>query len=385
MSSSSNAAEDSQPAAAGNRVSAELAYGPPASAAQHMASAAEQMSGALATAGFDLLPLPDLAATNGAQPTGSETDNTALHPVTVPALTEPTSHPALASGSDYQHNVSSWNGTHSHILRSLAAAVDHGSVSSSSNAANDSQVAAAGVGIMTPALQLAHSPPASAAQQMDCAAGQMVGAPATTGVRPTSAGAGLPSPKADHDATAVTVHTAHAMEVIPLAGLKAKGDGGQASVADSPAADGIQISAASEVQQPNKGKGRASAAALQRMAAKASKGAGIKIKMNKLTKLETYLLRVAYSEADFERRVLASKEAGAGPSSATPSPLSVAHPEAEFKRCVLSAGADPDSARSASLMGRTLHCAADLGYTAAGAISGTFEGLRRAFWRRSVT
>ena len=100
----------------------------------------------------------------------------------------------------------------------------------------------------------------------------------------------------------------------------------------------------------DKGKGRATAADLHRMAAQARKT--VKHTSNQvLTKSEAHQLRLAHREADFVRRVEAGKRAGAGPS----------------------------RARS-SAMAELLHAAADMAYYVAGAVKGSCEGLLRTFW-----
>ena len=390
-------------------------------------------------------PPPDVAArdgapgTPGAQPT-AQANSTALQPVSILALTAIESY---KSSSDRQYYSSALDETNSHVLSIPAAAVNPDSLcsSSSSSTADNSQPAVAGKELST---QLADGPSGSAAQQIDSATAQRMSAPATVNIRPISAGAGLPTPTADNDFAAVAVHTADGVDGTPLAGLRAAIDDVQASIADSAVADKVQISSlsglqisslnevrtssicspagtvpgnscadstaaaadqphdldstataaadqrdhsgstAADVQQPNKGKGRATAAELQRMAAQASKGDGVTTKTDKLTKLERYQLRVAYSEEDFIRRVLAGMEAGAGPSSARVPPLKVAHSEADPDKTVLAdreARAAPSSVKSPSLMVATLHCAAEIAYAAAGATTGIVLGLRRAFWQ----
>ena len=105
----------------------------------------------------------------------------------------------------------------------------------------------------------------------------------------------------------------------------------------------------------DKGKGRASAADLERMAVHAEKTVESSLNQAKLTQSQIHQLRVAHQEAEFMRRVEAGKRAGAGPS----------------------------RVRS-SVMAGMLHAAADMAYYVAGAVKGSCEGLLRAFWRPLV-
>ena len=106
------------------------------------------------------------------------------------------------------------------------------------------------------------------------------------------------------------------------------------------------------IRDKSKGKGRASAADLQRMAAQAGKTVGSTLKQAKLAKSEMRQLRAAHQEADFVRKVEASKRAGAGPSTV-----------------------------ESSFVVKMLHTAAEVAYYIAGAVKGSCEGLLRAFWR----
>ena len=106
----------------------------------------------------------------------------------------------------------------------------------------------------------------------------------------------------------------------------------------------------------DKGKGRATAADLQRMAAQAGEDVGSTVNQSRLTKSEMHQLRTAHREADFASQLEAGKRAGAGPS----------------------------HARSSVTL-ELLHTAAEVAYYIAGAVKGSCEGLLRAFWRVRVT